>query len=122
MSLNNEGSEPARKSGLSINSLGRSTVEQLYVMYMKLWTPVQLLLAAGGLVMALYYGNALRLSLFNAHHSVSMALAAKLEPTRNPAQGIAAFLLSIVKDDWAKAEYLRADVSSILQDIKTKVQ
>jgi PAS domain-containing protein len=98
-------------------------LRQLYTLFTKLWTPVQLLLAAGGLIVAVYYGKALWHSLLNTQRSIALALAAKLEPTRNTDQGIAAFLLSQVRGDWAKAEnFNTAELNSILQDIQTKVQ
>jgi PAS domain S-box-containing protein len=123
MSSMNDGNEPVLKSVSSIESLGWTTLEKLYVLFTKLWTPVQLLLAAGGLAVAVYYGIALRLNLLNTHRSVATALAAKLEPTRNTDQGISAFLLSSVTDDWAKPEYLNVpELDSILQEINTKVQ
>jgi PAS domain-containing protein len=125
MSMNskNDGTETAQKLSVSIQTMSVATLEKLYVLFSKLWTPVQLLLAAGGLTFAFYYGNALRLSLLNTQRSVALALAVKLEPTRNTDQGISAFLLSNVKDEWAKAEHLNIpELNSILQDINTKVR
>lgn len=123
MSSGNVDKEPTPKSVINVETLGWTTLEKLYLLFTKLWTPVQLLLAAGGLAVAVYYGSALRFSLLNAHSSVAMALAAKLEPTRNTDQGISAFLLSGVKDDWAKAEHLNIpELNSILQEINAKVQ
>ena len=113
----------ALKPVYSIQALGRTTLEMFYVLFTKLWTPVQLLLAAGGLILTIYYGNALRLSLLESQRSVGLTLAAKLEPTRNTEQGIAAFLLSNLRDDWAKAEYLNVpELNSIFQEIDAKVQ
>ena len=78
--------------------------------------------SGGGLALALYYGNQLRLTLLNTQRSVAMALAAKLEPTRTADQGIAAFLLSNVKDEWTKVEHLNIpELTSILQGINTQV-
>lgn len=123
MSLGNDGNEPLTTSVVNLETLSWKTVEKFYVLFTRLWTPVQLLLAAGGLAVAVYYGNALRFSLLNTHRSVALALAAKLEPTRTTDQGISAFLLSSVKEDWAKAEYLNIpELNSILQAVAAKVQ
>jgi PAS domain S-box-containing protein len=115
--------EPAFELPANLESLGWTAVENFYSLFTKLWTPVHLLLAAGGLVIALYYGNALRLSLLSTHRSVAAALSAKLEPTRNTDQGISAFLLSGVKGDWSRPEYLYLpEVNSALQDVDRKVR
>src|SRR5437588_9770774 len=106
MSSANEKHETVSEVTAKIGSPWLTALGKLYVLFTKLWTPVQLLLAAGGLAIALYYGNELRLSLLSAHHSVAAALAAKLEPTRSTDQGITAFLLSGVRGDWSKPEYL----------------
>jgi len=122
MSAMEENNEPALPAPGSREWIGWA-IKKFYVLFMRLWTPVQLLLAAGGLAVAVYYGNALRLSLLNTHRSVAAALAAKLEPTRTTDQGISAFLLSGVKDDWSKPEYLYVPgLNLILQDIGNKVQ
>ncbi|MFL6334558.1 MAG: hypothetical protein ACJ754_14690 [Pyrinomonadaceae bacterium] len=123
MSSANENHETVSEVTAKIGSPWLTALGNLYVLFAKLWTPVQLLLAAGGLVVALYYGNELRLSLLNSHHSVAAALAAKLEPTRSTDQGISAFLLSGVRGDWAKPEHLYIpELNSILQSIEAKVQ
>ena len=50
MSSINDGNEPVLKSTGSIESLGWSTLEKLYLLFTKLWTPVQLFLAAVGIL------------------------------------------------------------------------
>ncbi|MDT5271378.1 MAG: hypothetical protein QOH49_3564 [Acidobacteriota bacterium] len=123
MSSANENHETVSEVTAKIGSPWLTALGNLYVLFAKLWTPVQLLLAAGGLAVALYYGNELRLSLLSAHHSVAAALAAKLEPTRSTDQGISAFLLSGVRGDWSKPEHLYIpELNSILQSIEAKVQ
>lgn len=123
MSSTNDNNEPLSEVTAKISSPWLTALGKLYALFTKLWTPVQLLLAACGLAVALYYGNALRLSLLNAHRSVAAALAAKLEPTRSTDQGISAFLLSGVREDWSKPEYLYIpEVNAILRDIDDKVQ
>lgn len=123
MSSANDNNEPISEVTAKIGSPWLTALGKLYVLFTKLWTPVQLLLAACGLAVALYYGNALRLSLLSAHRSVAAALAAKLEPARSMDQGISAFLLSGVRGDWSKPEYLYIpELNSILQDINGKVQ
>jgi PAS domain-containing protein len=123
MSSTNGDNDSMSKSIDSFQRLGWQTLRQLYGMFSKLWTPVQLLLAAVGLAVAVYYGNALRLSLLNTHASVAMALAAKLEPNRTIDQGVSAFLLSGIKDDWTKPENLNIPVlNPILQELNSKVQ
>lgn len=123
MSSANDENEPVTEVTAKIGSPWLTAFGKLYVLFTKLWTPVQLLLAACGLAVALYYGNALRHSLLGAHSSVAAALAAKLEPTRSTDQGISAFLLSGVRGDWSKPEYLFIpEFNSILQDINGKVQ
>jgi PAS domain-containing protein len=123
MNSMNDNDEPTLEKLGKIESIGLTVLEKLYALFTKLWTPVQLLLAAGGLAIALFYGNALRLSLLSTHRSVAAALAAKLEPTRNTDQGISAFLLSGVTGDWSKPEYLYLpELNSILQDLNRKVQ
>lgn len=123
MSSANEKHETVSEVTAKIGSPWLTALGKFYVLFTKLWTPVQLLLAAGGLAVALYYGNELRLSLLSAHHSVAAALTAKLEPTRSTDQGISAFLLSGVRGNWSKPEYLYIpELNSILQSIDAKVQ
>lgn len=118
-----EADEQMPKLPDSLQAFGWTTLKEFTVLFTKLWTPVQLLLAAAGLTLAIYYGNALRLSLINTHRSVALALTSKLEPTRNTHQGITALLLSSVKEDWAKPERLNvAELTSILQQVDAKVR
>ena len=122
MSNTNEKDGAPQQPAGNIESFAWSKAENLYALFAKLWTPVQLFLAVGGLVMALYFGNGLRLSLLNSQHSIAKALEAKLEPTRNADQGIAAYLLSNVKGDWTDAKYLNVDeINSILEEINKKL-
>jgi hypothetical protein len=119
----NPNNDPPQNSIKNVEELGLSTFNKLYSLFAKLWTPVQVLIAVAGLALALWYGNELRLSLLNTQNSVAMALGAKIEPTRNTDQGIAAFLLSNVKDEWDKAELLNIpNLHSILESVNTKVQ
>ena len=103
--------------------LGQRLFREFFVVFSKLWIPVQLALAVVGLVTAIYYGSALRRSLLHAHRSVATIFAAKLEPTRNVDQGILAFVLSGVKDDWAKVDHLNPrELTLILDEIESKVR
>jgi len=123
MSSKNEGDEPKLKAITSIESFGWRTFEIVSALFTKLWTPVQLLLAAAGLVLAVYYGNELRRSLLNAQRGVELALAAKVEPSRSAQQGITAILLSDVKDEWSNPALLNpAELNPILRDFENKVQ
>src|SRR5215213_2779680 len=116
------GSQALKRSG-NIYALGRATLKTLYSLFPRPWAPIQLLLAGVGLAMALYYGYALMFSLINTHRSVAMMLTGRLESAGNADQGISVLLLSSVKDDWAKPEYLNVrDLNSVLQDINAKVR
>jgi PAS domain-containing protein len=120
--IHKDDDKPTLKSVTSIESLGWSTLENLYSLFTKLSTPIHLFLAAVGLVIAIYYGKELVRSLLNNQRSVALALAAKVEPTRNPDQGITSILLSNVKDEWTKPEHLNIpDLKSILDEIEKKV-
>jgi PAS domain S-box-containing protein len=122
MNSNNQSNQPIPKSIASLQALGWRMLEQSYVLFTRLWTPVQLVLAGIGLTLAIYYGIELRRSLFQSQSGVAMALAAKVEPTRSTAQGITAVLFSNVKEEWTKPEYLNIiEVTAILQDIEKKV-
>lgn len=104
-------------------ALSQRLFSQFFVLFSKLWIPVQLALAVAGLVTAIYYGSALRHSLLNAHRSVATIFAAKLEPTRNVDQGILAFVLSGVKDEWTSVDHLNTnELTSILDEVDSTVQ
>ena len=103
--------------------LGQRLFKEFFVLFSKLWIPVQLALAVGGLVTAIYYGSALRRSLLNAHRSVATIFAAKLEPTRNVDQGILSFVLSGIKDEWTKVDHLNIrELTVLLQKMDSKIQ
>ncbi len=122
MSSMNDGNDLLSASAGKLGS-AQWLLKQFYVLFAKLWIPVQLTIAAFGLVIAIYYGVALRQSLLNAHRSVATVFASKVEPTRSAEQGILAFLLSGVNDEWARVDKLNtAELNSILQDINLKVQ
>jgi PAS domain S-box-containing protein len=123
MSHKDEPDGPVLKSITSIESLGWGAVEKFYALFAKLWTPVQLLLAAAGLGVAFYYGNQLKLSLLNTHNSMAKALAAKVEPTRDAGQGVVAFLFSNVGGGWTKVEHLNLkELTPMLQEVEKKIR
>lgn len=118
-----QGKSSILKSITNLGTLGWKALEWLYAAFTKLWTPVQIALAAAGLLLAFYYGKALLGSLLVSETSVAAALGAKIEPTRNSDQGITAILLSGVPDEWTKPELLNvSEVTTALEAIDKRIR
>ncbi|HEY0100450.1 MAG TPA: PAS domain S-box protein [Pyrinomonadaceae bacterium] len=117
------GAEMTLKAANDLTTFAWNVLEKLYTLFTKLWPPVQLFLALVGLALAMFFGKELLHSLLSSQSGISRALEAKLEPSRNADQGITAFLLSNVKDEWTNPDLLNVkELDSILREVDTKVQ